>query len=91
MENLQEKDQLLWQTAQARVAFKKQLISYVSVTLFLWAIWILTTSKNAAYGIPWPIWSTVFWGISLVSKYFKAYHADFNSIEKEYDKLKNKY
>ena len=86
MENQQEKDQLLWQTAKARVAFKKNLI----VNILLWIIWFLTSFKNDRSGIPWPIWSTIFWGIDIVSKYFKAYHADFNSVEKEYEKLKNK-
>ena len=90
MENQQEKDQLLWQTAKARVAFKKNLIPYLSVNILLWIIWFLTSFKNDRSGIPWPIWSTIFWGIDIVSKYFKAYHADFNSVEKEYEKLKNK-
>ena len=90
MENQQEKDQLLWQTAKARVAFKKNLISYLSVNILLWIIWFLTSFKNDRSGIPWPILSTIFWVIDIVSKYFKAYHADFNSVEKEYEKLKNK-
>jgi hypothetical protein len=65
MENQQEKDQLLWQTAKARVAFKKNLISYLSVNILLWIIWFLTSFKNDRSGIPWPIWSTIFGELTL--------------------------
>jgi hypothetical protein len=92
MENLQEKDQHLWQTAKARVGFKKNLISYVIFNAFFWCIWFITKSKVDDFtGIPWPIWSTIGWGIGVVSHYFRAYHFDSNAIENEYDKLKNKY
>lgn len=82
------KDPLLWQTAHRRVSFKKHLVSYVIVNLFLWLVWFFTGPQIEEPGLPWPIWSGIGWGIGLAFHYFNAYVANpYNSVEREYDKL----
>lgn len=88
-EKMQE--ELLWATAKKRVGFKKSIITYVIVNTFLWTIWFLTDREDDNSLIPWPIWSTIGWGIGLVFQYMNAYvfNNKMDSIEKEYEKLKN--
>jgi hypothetical protein len=69
---------------------------------FLWCIWYITAGNQARndmfnedirwrFNIPWPVWATLFWGFSLASKFVKAYAINTKqSIENEYQKLKNK-
>ena len=84
------KDPQLWQLAQRRASFKSHLTTYLLVNSFLWLIWVLTGAKSHGNYIPWPVWSTVGWGIGLASHYFSAYvSTKENSVEKEYEKLKN--
>jgi len=92
------KDPVLWEIAQKRASFKKHLISYVIVNSFLWGIWFLSFSRHADFDItnirwghfPWPIWPTLGWGIGLAFHYSDAYlFPKVNSVEKEYEKLKN--
>lgn len=86
-----EKDKALWELAEKRASFKNHLISYVLVNGFLWILWAFTAGKNYDGGIPWPAWSTLGWGIGIVSHYFGAYvYPQSNSVEREYEKLKNK-
>ncbi len=90
------KDEELWQIAKRRSGFKKQLASYIIVNGFLWAIWLFTQNHidlddmNGAH-VPWPIWSTLGWGIGLAFSYYKAYHDDSEvDTMKEYQKLKDR-
>ena len=64
------------QTPEQRVkSFKKHFNSYVSVISMLWVIWFFTGT-----GHPWPIYTTIGWGIGLVSHALSTHR--FNSIEK---------
>ncbi|RYZ32411.1 MAG: 2TM domain-containing protein, partial [Sphingobacteriales bacterium] len=38
----------------------------------------------------WPLWTTLGWGIGLISHYFSVYHGfnEKNLAEREYEKLK---
>ena len=86
------KDPALWEIAQKRAGFKSHLLSYVVVNAFLWAVWYFTGEE---YGdndyFPWPVWPMVGWGIGLAFHYAGAYiFPKVNSIEREYQKLKNK-
>lgn len=85
------KDPQLWQLANKRASFKSHLATYVVVNAFLWLLWYFTGGKNYDGGIPWPLWCTAGWGIGLVMHFVGAYvSTGYSSVEKEYDKLKNK-
>jgi len=88
MQNEQQRDEEIWQTAKARVAFKWSLASYIIVNSFLIGVWYFT-SGNMRYF--WPIWPILGWGIGITFQYINAYQSNkFNSVENEYNKLKNK-
>ena len=87
MEN--NKDTQLWKIAERRVGFKKQLITYIGVNVFLWALWTLTSWSNGHFVYPWPVWTTLGWGIGLMSQFLSLYVFDKgNSVEREYEKLR---
>lgn len=88
METSQERDERLWRIAKARARFKSHLIIYLVINLGLWAVWFLTDS-NKLHGTPWPVWTSLGWGIALGFQYFNAYHKDpYGDAVKEYEKLK---
>jgi len=104
MDNTEIKDEKLWKIAKRRASFKRHLISYILVNLFLWAIWFFSGHiwnyfdndpgfQMHHYGshFPWPIFVMFFWGIGLVFDFINSY-AGFkdNLEEKEYQKLMNK-
>ncbi len=84
----QGKDPHLWELAQKRASFKSHLVIYILVNLFLWALWMFSDRDMDGNGFPWPIWSTIGWGIGLGFHYVGAYVMPrSNSIEREYEKL----
>ncbi|HQQ94646.1 MAG TPA: 2TM domain-containing protein [Bacteroidia bacterium] len=87
MEN--EKDKALWKLAKARVAFKRHAFTYLIVNAFFWAIWFAGEEHKTESGMPWPIWPMLGWGIGLAFQYMGAYFPS-NSVENEYNKLKEK-
>jgi hypothetical protein len=85
MEN--QTDQKLWEEAEARAGFKRHLLSYVIVNLFLVGIWYLSTGGNTKHF--WPIWPMFGWGIGLLFHYLGVYQRNlFFSAEAEYKKMK---
>lgn len=87
------RDQRLWQVAKARTKFQSHLVTYLLVNAGLWALWALTTRsfepRHHADFLPWPIWSTVFWGIAVVGQGLTAY-GNLNRGERtqrEYERL----
>ena len=92
------KDPELWEIAQKRAGFKKHLVTYVIINAFLWGIWFVTGNQHRIFDVgdwdmhryPWPIWTTLGWGIGLAFHFAGAYvfHKS-NSVEREYQKLKN--
>jgi hypothetical protein len=93
------KDPALWEIAQKRAGFKKHAVSYVIVNLFLWGVWYFTDSASDEMNFsnwrwhhyPWPIWTTLGWGIGLAFNYAGAYiYPKTNAVDQEYQKLKNK-
>jgi hypothetical protein len=69
------RDQRLWQIAKARTKFQSHLIVYLLVNAGLWALWALLPEahSHSHRELPWPIWTSVFWGIGLVLQGFAAY------------------
>jgi hypothetical protein len=86
------KDPELWEIAQKRVGFKHHLVSYIIVNGFFWVLWYFTESRYNDYEFfPWPVWPMLGWGIGLSFHFAGAYiFPRANSVEKEYQKLKNK-
>ncbi len=92
------KDPVLWELAQKRAGFKKHAVTYIIVNAFLWAVWFFSSSHyhnldmdEINWGhFPWPIWTTLGWGIGLAFHFAGAYvFPKSNSVENEYEKLKN--
>ena len=95
MQNAQEtpRDEMLWKIAKKRAGFKTSLVSYILVNGFLWALWYFTDRDHSIgmHNIPWPLWSTLGWGLGIAFQYADAYvFPKSNAVEKEYEKLKNK-
>ena len=91
------KDPELWEIAQKKASFKSHAITYIIVNAFLWGIWYFSSSQHDFSfesirwsHFPWPLWSTLGWGIGLAFHFAGAYiFPKANSVEREYEKLKN--
>jgi hypothetical protein len=87
MNNEQQRDEQLWQTAKARVAFRWSFASYFIVNAFLVAIWFM----GDPYSYFWPIWPILGWGMGIAFQYFHAFHGSkITSTQAEYEKLKRR-
>ncbi len=89
------KDPELWEIARKRVGFIKHAVVYVLVNIFLWALWYFTDNEysriNSVNNFPWPLWTTLGWGIGLAFNFTSAYiFSGLNATESEYRKLSNK-
>ena len=86
------KDPVLWETAQKRASFKVHFASYVIVNIFLWALWYFNGEHLSPGSMfPWPLWTTLGWGIGIAFHFMAAYVTPKNNaVENEYQKLKNK-
>jgi 2TM domain len=92
------KDPILWEIAQKRASFKTHAVTYIIVNAFLWAIWFMSGNRheisfsNIGWGnVPWPLWSTLGWGVGLAFHFAGAYiFPQANSVEREYEKLRSK-
>jgi len=91
---MENRDEELWKLAEARVGFKRHLTTYLSVNVLVWLLWYFTGSFGSSYGdlfLPWPLWMTLGWGIGIMLHFFGVYVNNFyNSVEREYEKLKGK-
>jgi hypothetical protein len=88
------RDPHLWQLAQRRASFKRHLATYIIINVFFWVLWYFTRGRHdysSDYGfLPWPVWPMLGWGIGLLFHFIGAYvSTGHNSVEREYDKLKN--
>lgn len=82
-----DRDELLWQLAKKRAAFKVSLSTYLAVNTLLIAIWYFTSGVGSYF---WPVWSILGWGLGVTMQYLDAYHGQkLFSTEREYEKLKN--
>ncbi len=87
MNNEQQKDEQLWETAKARAAFKRSFASYFLLNGFLVGVWFFSSGPRSHF---WPIWSIMGWGIALAFQYYHAYDGNqTTSTQKEFEKLKN--
>ncbi len=89
MEIISGKDPELWRIAQKRAKFKRHCFTYLVVNGFFWLIWLFSRHHHHYFGIPWPVWPMLGWGIGLAFNYFEAYHDPKSTLaEREYEKLK---
>lgn len=94
------KDPALWEIAQKRAGFKRHALVYFIVNAFLWTTWFMRghvfhsgiwDGDHYHFNFPWPLWTTIGWGIGLAFHFAGAYiYPKANSVEREYEKLKNK-
>jgi hypothetical protein len=86
------RDQRLWQIAKARTKFQGHLLVYVVINAGLWLLWAILPQPHTTRDLlPWPVWSTVFWGFGLVMQGLAAY-SNLNRGERtqrEYERLLN--
>ncbi len=87
----EQRDEKLWQIARKRANFQRSLASYFIINGFLWGVWWFTDGRYGQnYGMPWPAWVMIGWGIGLLFQYLNAYGGSRKDLtEKEYEKLKN--
>ncbi len=88
-QNSSIKDEILWSIAKKRASFKRHLTTYLVINVFIWALWFFRGGEDFDSPYPWPIWTTLGWGIGIIFHYISAYVSpQENSVEKEYEKLK---
>lgn len=56
-----------------RIKFFRNVVGYLSTNVLLWGIWLFTSSGRG--GVPWPLFVTFFWGISIASDAIKLFVA----------------
>ena len=88
MDLSEKNEERLWQTARRRASFKRSLLVYCMVNIFLIGVWYFTSGRHTYF---WPIWPILGWGIGIGFQYAAAYHGNSPfSVEEEYEKLKRK-
>ena len=86
-----EREKELWKLAKKRVGFKRHLATYIVINGMFWCLWYFTDHQEESAGVPWPVFPMIGWGIGVVFSYLNAYVLmKPDSVEKEYEKLKNK-
>lgn len=85
----QQKDIELWKLARKRAGFKSHRISYLIINAFLWALWAFSGNGfNDHSSFPWPLFTTIGWGIGLAFHFAGTYIIiENNMAEREYQKL----
>ncbi|RYU81568.1 2TM domain-containing protein [Hymenobacter persicinus] len=89
------RDPELWRIAKSRAKFKSHLFTYLWVNALLWIIWALTAGQHDdwhmgrhGFNIPWPVWSTVFWGLGVFMNGVRVYSGFGGQMsEREYERL----
>ena len=84
------REQRLWQVARARTKFQSHLLVYLVVNAGLWLLWAFLPESHGRHAeLPWPVWTSVFWGIGVVLSGLAAY-SPLNRGERtqrEYERL----
>lgn len=84
---------MLWKAAKKRVGFRRHLAAYAVINTLFWALWYIMDFKSReSSGIPWPLFPMMGWGLVLFLHFLGAFVfvSRYASVEKEYEKLKNK-
>ncbi|HXL55017.1 MAG TPA: 2TM domain-containing protein [Chitinophagaceae bacterium] len=88
---MENNDPELWKLAQKRASFKHHLTVYIIMNIFFWLVWYFTNRKYyVGMRFPWQIWPMFGWGLGVFFHYMGSYvYPKNNSVEREYQKLKN--
>lgn len=83
------RDPYLWAIARKRASFKTHFTIYLLVNAFLWALWFFSVEKKYIHNaVPWPLFTTLGWGIGITFHFLRAYvYPKNNRTEREYEKL----
>lgn len=83
------RDLRLWQIAKRRAKFQGHLLVYALVNGGLWALYFLLPEAHATRELPWPIWTSVFWGIAVAAQGLCAYSGlnQGERAQREYERL----
>jgi hypothetical protein len=81
------RDPQLWLQARAQAKFKSHLFVYLTVNALLWALWAVSGRESDP--LPWPVFSSLFWGFGLVMQGLRTYGAlsPASLTEREYQRL----
>lgn len=86
-----QRNDKLWKLAKRRAEFKKHLLVYLVINIFLWGIWLISGAKIGGGYFPWPAFVSFGWGIGLAFNFIGAYTGYKDTmVENEYNKLVNK-
>lgn len=85
---MKKSDEKLYEEAEARVGFRKHFQFYIGINIVIWLMWYFTRAIDGNYDGYWPIYSTLGWGIGIVSHYISVYSTNSSAIDREYEKLK---
>jgi hypothetical protein len=83
------REQRLWQVARARTKFQGHVLVYLVINAGLWLLWAFLPESHERHELPWPVWTSVFWGLGLVLQGLAAY-SRLNAGERtqrEYERL----
>jgi len=83
------RDLHLWQIAKRRAKFQGHLLVYALVNGGLWALYFLLPEAREARELPWPIWTSLFWGIAVAAQGLSAYSGlnRGERAQREYERL----
>ncbi|HET8963023.1 MAG TPA: 2TM domain-containing protein [Chitinophagales bacterium] len=84
-------EEKMWKMAEKRIAFKRHLFAYIVINIFLVGLWYFSNYKQGENAGFWFIYPLFGWGIGLAFNYWSAYHDDIGAVDKEYNKIKEKY
>jgi len=85
---MRKSDEKLYEEAEARVGFKRHLMIYFLINAFIWIFWYWTRASDGHYDGYWPAYTTLGWGIGVVSHFIGVYGTGSSAIEREFEKLK---
>jgi len=84
------RDQRLWQIARARTKFQSHALVFLIINAGLWLLWAFAPERHGRHSeLPWPIWTSVFWGFGLVLQGMAAYSSlsSGERTQREYERL----
>lgn len=83
------RDLRLWQIAKRRAKFQSHLVVFLLVNAGLWALWALIPDSHERGELPWPIYTSLFWGLAVVAQGLCAYSGlnRGERTQREYERL----
>ncbi len=88
---LSVRDQQLWRIARSRTKFQSHLLIFLIINAGLWLLYAFTPdSHGGRHELPWPVWTSLFWGIAVLFQGVAAY-SGLNSAERtqrEFERLR---